>query len=59
MRSLDFEREHERKRMAHQNFLVFIGALYALGFYGVCALGIYLYIKLAVKFATFGVLMPC
>jgi len=59
MRSLDFEREHERKRKAHHNFLVFTGALYALGFYGACALRIYLYIKLAVKFATFGVLMPC
>lgn len=58
MRSLDFEREHERKRKAHRNFLAFIGALYAMGFYGVCGLGIYLCIKLAVTFATFGVLMP-
>ena len=58
MKSLDFEREHERRRRAHRNYLVFIGALYALGFYGACGLLLYLYIKLGIKFATFGVLMP-
>ena len=58
MRSLDFEREHERKRKARRNFLVFTGALYALGFYAACGLLVYLYIRLGIKFATFGVLMP-
>ena len=58
MRSLDFEREHERKRMARHNYLVFIGALHALGFYAACGLLVYLYIRLGIKFATFGVLMP-
>ena len=59
MRSLDFEREHERKRKTNRNYLALISIMHALGFFAVCGLGLYLYIKLAVKFATFGVLMPC
>ena len=58
MKSLNIEKEHERRRKAHQNFIVFTGALYALGFYAACGLLVYLYIRLGIKFATFGVLMP-